>query len=42
MVFKSVCPIHSAKHRAGMPVLIYNFLQSVRLLADSIASFNAH
>ena len=25
-----------------MPVLIYNFLQSVRLLADSIASFNAH
>ena len=25
-----------------MPVLIYNFLQSVRLLADSIASFNDH
>lgn len=25
-----------------MPVLIYNFLQSVRLLADSILSFNEH
>ena len=25
-----------------MPVLIYNFLQSVRLMADSIASFNDH
>lgn len=25
-----------------MPVLIYNFLQSVRLLADSIGSFNQH
>ena len=40
---KEVCRYYyDIAEASGSPVLIYNFLQSVRLLADGMASFNEH